>query len=389
MGERREPFESSEECALAALYCTEGIGAATLEALRREFGSCRAALTAPKERFLAAMRDEPTRRRAAELLEEGEAARRGARLAERCAALGVALCFPAWEGWPRALAGQAFPPMLFIKGTLAPDAERVAIVGSRDADRYGLEVAARFASALGAAGVVVVSGGALGIDAAAHRACVEQGRPTVAVLGCGLDVTYPREHERLYARIVEQGGALVSLWPPGTQPAPRNFLIRNRLIAALSDAVLVARAGATSGALNTAEAAGKLGRPLFAVPGNIGEPLSAGTNALLESGTAKAAASPAALASVIGALRGRVSGQGARAPADAGARPIIAPAPDRGQALAPRERALYEMLGAGPLQYDALLAKSGLPPSELAGALLQLELVGLCEERVGKVYARR
>ncbi|MFY9549916.1 MAG: DNA-processing protein DprA, partial [Thermoanaerobaculia bacterium] len=181
--------------------------------------------------------------------------------------------------YPDLLREIADPPLLlFTLGRI----ERlrlpaVAIVGSRDASRYGRDAAWRLAQELSGAGVTVVSGFARGIDAAAHEAALEGPGGTVAVLGCGLDVDYPREHRRLRERLCAEG-LLISEHPPGSEPRPQNFPIRNRIIAGLSSGVVVVEASRRSGSLITARLAADFGRDVFSVPGSIFSETSAGTH---------------------------------------------------------------------------------------------------------------
>ena len=161
----------------------------------------------------------------------------------------------------------------------------VAIVGSRHNTRYGEEVAYRLAYELGRHGVVVVSGLAYGIDTIAHQGCLDGGGITVAVLGTAIDDIYPKSHEAVARRIIEQDGAIISEYAPGTRPFPKtSFLERNRLISGLSDIVVVAEAAERSGSLNTATHALEQGKTVFAVPGNITSPYSQGCNKLIKQG---------------------------------------------------------------------------------------------------------
>jgi DNA processing protein len=187
-------------------------------------------------------------------------------------------------GYPERLAELAPAPTLWMRGALEPeDVLAIAIVGSRRATPYGLQAAARLAGDLAARGVTIVSGLARGIDAAAHRAALDAGGRTLAVLGCGIDIVYPPEHARL-ADAIAARGALLTQFPPGTAPLPYHFPARNRTLAALSLGVLVVEAAAKSGSLSTAGFAGDLGREVFAVPGKITAPNSAGVHRLLKDG---------------------------------------------------------------------------------------------------------
>jgi DNA processing protein len=165
-----------------------------------------------------------------------------------------------------------------------PEGPRVAIVGSRRPSPYGEAVAEQLAADLARAGVVVVSGLALGIDAAAHRGALAGGGVTVAVMGTGVDIVYPAAHGKLAEEIVAAGGALVSQFPDGTAPRRHNFPARNWTMAALSDAVVVVEAAEGSGALITADAALELHKEVLAVPGSVFSPLSVGTHQLIRDG---------------------------------------------------------------------------------------------------------
>lgn len=179
------------------------------------------------------------------------------------------------------------PPLLYVKGKLLPDDERsIAVVGTRKPSPYGVQVAEKIVRDIAEAGVAVVSGLARGVDGIAHGAALNGGARTIAVLGSGVDVIYPREHQRLAARIVENG-ALVSEHPLGTRPDARNFPRRNRIMSGMTLGTLVIEAGKESGALITAGQALEENREVFAVPGNIFSPTSKGVNSLIRKSEAK------------------------------------------------------------------------------------------------------
>jgi DNA processing protein len=201
------------------------------------------------------------------------------------ASRGIALVCPGDPGWPPQLddLGPARPYALWVRGTAdlrSCCARSVAIIGARAATAYGAHVSAEIAAALGASGWTVVSGGAYGIDAAAHDGALAAEGLTIAVLACGPDIAYPREHRSLLADIAAHG-AVISEWPPGTSPAWRRFLFRNRVIAALACGTVVVEAAARSGTLATARHASDLSRPLMAVPGPVTSATSVGCHALL------------------------------------------------------------------------------------------------------------
>jgi DNA processing protein len=277
--------------------------------------------------------------------------------------------------YPQALARRAeAPAALRVRGSLGGERPRVAVVGTRLPDEYGSELARRIASGLARAGVSVISGGAIGVDAAAHKAALDAGGHTVAVLGSGLDAPHPASNARLFARILESGGALVSELADGMEARRWTFPERNRIVSGMSDAVVVVRAAAKSGALITADWAKRQGVPVFAVPGDVDHPLSAGPLALLRSGAQLAAAAE----DVLGALGI------AAAPL-----PVQPSLPLLGLGLDVGARALLEALGPRARHADELARAARLPPAAALAGLLELELEGLCEQRPGHQFLRR
>ncbi len=254
------------------------------------------------------------------------------------------------------------PPGLFVRGD-APlallEQPAVAIVGARACSAYGSSVAVTLGRELATAGVVVVSGLARGIDAAAHRGALETGT-TVAVLGCGADRDYPRAHAELAARIGAVG-LVVSEYPPGVEPAPWRFPARNRIVAGLARATLVVEARERSGALITADLALDEGREVLAVPGEITSLLSKGTNALLRLGATPVTCAADVLETIGVELPPR------REP------PVLT-------GVAGRVRAV---IADAPVQADELIRRTGLAPGELAAALAELELLGLVTQADG------
>jgi len=252
------------------------------------------------------------------------------------------------------------PPVLYVKGAMIPTDEfAVAVVGTRHASAYGKEVARRLAQGLAENGVTVISGLALGIDGIAHRAALEAGGRTVAVLACGLDTVYPYSHRELAERIVASG-ALVSDYPVGTRPEAANFPPRNRLISGLSLGTLVVEAGIKSGALITARFALEQGRETFAVPGNIYNQSSGGTNALIQAGEAKLVTSVDDILEELNLTM--VSHQ-------AEVREIVPETPE--------ERALLAHVGPEPVHVDELVRSSGMPTATVSSTLVMMELKGM------------
>lgn len=281
----------------------------------------------------------------------------------RLAALGLRFLARSDPGFPPLLrAIHDPPPGLFLRGDadaslLARPA--VAIVGARACSAYGRQVARGVGRDLAAAGLVVVSGLARGVDAEAHRGALEADGSTVAVLGCGIDRDYPAAHREL-ARQVAGTGLVVSEYAPGVEPAPWRFPARNRIVAGLCAAAVVVEARERSGALITADFALEEGREVFAVPGEITSALSAGANALLRLG-----ATPLTDASDV------LESYGLTLPA--------ARAPDLGDVAA----AVLARIREGALGADELARAAGLSAGELAVALTELELAGAVSEEDG------
>ncbi len=194
---------------------------------------------------------------------------------------------PDSELFPEPLKHIPDPPLkLYVRGNLAPlmSQPRLAIVGSRKVTVYGRQVTSQLAREAAAKGIVIISGLALGVDGIAHQGALEANGKTVAVLPCGLDKIYPATHHQLALKIIEQGGVLISEYPPDTLPFQTNFIARNRLVSGLSDALLITEATFKSGTLHTANFALDQGKTIMAVPGNITSPQSVGTNNLIRSG---------------------------------------------------------------------------------------------------------
>ena len=292
---------------------------------------------------------------------------------------------PADAGYPSRLAEVPdAPATLHVHGALVDaDALAVAVVGSRRATPYGLEVAETLAADLAARGVTIVSGLARGIDAAAHRGALRVGGRTLAVLGSGIDVIYPPENRRLAAEIAERG-ALLSQFAPGTPPLPQNFPTRNQVIAALSLAVVVVEAAEKSGSLITARLAAELGREVLAVPGRITAPESRGANRLIQDGAHVAMG----WEDVVGVLPERWK---ARVTATAGiGRAGDAAAVGRGalEGEPSGYRSILELLGEDPIDIDHVIERSGLGAGRVSAALLELELEGRVRQIEGKRFVR-
>lgn len=262
------------------------------------------------------------------------------------------------------------PALLFIRGTVPPPTGlRLAVVGTRRPTRYGEHMTAELTEAVAAAGVTIVSGLAIGLDAIAHRTCLEVGGRTVAVLGCSLDRVYPVVHERLAEEIVERKGCLVSEFPPGIPALPHRFPARNRIVAGMCQGTLVTEGDVTSGALITARFALESGREVFAVPGNVTSIPSRGPNDLIKQG-----ATP--VTEVTDLFRGL------------GLDPPEAQ-PPTAIAASVEERKILSAISRGPLPVDEIIRRSTLPPSVVARCLSQLELRNVVKNLGGQHFAVR
>lgn len=284
-------------------------------------------------------------------------------------------------GYPRPLAGLTDAPaaLFFVGGVAALDVSgsppAVAIVGSRRPSPYGLEMAYELGRGLGAAGLTVVSGLALGIDAAAHRGCLDGGGTPVAVLAGGPDIPYPRTNGGLYARVREQG-AVVSELPPGRRAYRWSFPARNRIMAGLAQMTVVVEAAEPSGSLITSEFATDLQRAVGAVPGQATSAVASGTNRLLRDGASVVTGPQDVLDELCGAGVLTVPGPRAR-----GGPPSPPDPPD------PLRRSLLEAVEAG-LGIDAICAHAGLPAGEARAALARLEASGHVRRDALGLYRR-
>ncbi len=271
---------------------------------------------------------------------------------------------PSSPGYPKLLLETADPPStLFVTGQPLDQAPHIAVVGTRRPTRYGLDVARMLGAKLAAAGVVVVSGLARGIDTAAHIGALETGK-TVAVLGSGVDVCYPKGNRRVYERI-RASGSVISEYALGQEPLPWNFPRRNRIIAGMSLAVVVVEGRHTGGAMITARLATEANREVFAVPGCIHSVQSEGPHALIKDG-ARMALSAEEILAEIGVLPAK---------------------PDELPLLSPDESRIVNMLQATAQHLDVLADAAGLPASSAAALLALLELKGVVSRSAGGRFA--
>lgn len=277
------------------------------------------------------------------------------------------------------------PPVLYLRGNpLQPHDIMVAVVGSRKATTYGRTTAEKLCSELALKGVTIVSGMARGIDSAAHKGALKAGGKTIAVLGCGVDVVYPPENEKLYAEIIEKG-TLLSEFPMHTKPDRGNFPSRNRIISGMCLGTVVVEAGIESGALITADMALEQGRDVFAVPGNINSPSSQGTNRLIKQGAALVEHAD----DILQVLSLPIARDLNQIASDTAIQPELpftpsVPPPD----LTGDEQCLYNLLSTQPMHIDELTIQSHLPSGTVSALLMMLEMKNVIRQLAGKMFVR-
>jgi DNA processing protein len=330
----------------------------------RALGGVEALLGASEEELSRGLRSSERARAVLRSAEDREADRWAAGL-ER---LGFSIVTAFDDAYPEALLEIADPPFaLFAAGALGRlKLPTVGIVGSRVASRYGREVSSRLSRDLSRAGVCVASGFARGVDAAAHEAALGGAGGTIAVLGCGLDVDYPRENARLKDALRAGGHLLLSEYPPGREPRAVHFPVRNRIIAGLSAGVVVVEASRRSGSLITARLASDFGRDVFAVPGSVFSETSVGAHELLRDGAILCRSAEDVLTEIfptIGAVRPGEAEPAAAADLSAEARTVLG--------VLARE---------GASSTDELADASDLPAATVLAALFELEAAGLAGE---------
>jgi DNA processing protein len=284
------------------------------------------------------------------------------------------------EQYPNSLEKLGDPPLyLYVKGRLF-SGPKVAIVGSRKPDLSAVRFASRLAADLSAQGIGIVSGGAMGIDTAAHKGAIEGGGLTISVIGSGFSYLYPTENKELF-EMIEAQGALVTEYHDAQPPTKWTFPKRNRIIAAFSDAVVVVQAATRSGALITARLARELGIPVGAVPGVPGDPRNRGNHNLLRTGATVVEGAEDVLRMI---SNGRCAAQLTL--------PAVAKLPSTtrstGMPQDPAALKILEILCTRPLHIDDISLATGLLPNETSAAVLALELQGLIEDRGGKNFVR-
>lgn len=347
------------------LTLSPGIGAAALRAMLRQFGLPQEILKTKRSELASFASSE-----ALAALDSEEVRAAAARALDWAAHPGHAIVTLADETYPRALLETADPPALLyaVGRTELLHSPALAVVGSRNASAQGESNAENFAKALSEAGLTIVSGLALGIDAAAHRGGLTGPGSTIAVLGTGIDVLYPRRNAELAAQIAARG-LLLSEFALGTAPLAQNFPRRNRLISGLAQGCLVVEAALASGSLITARSAADQGREVFAIPGSIHSPLAKGCHALIKSGAKLVESAEDVLAELSGFRR-------------SGFASTTAP---RAQV---REAGLLQHMGHDPVDVDSLCSRAGLSAEQVSSELLRLELDGRITSLPGGLYQR-
>lgn len=372
---RGRRLDDAQRLAWLRLIRSENVGPATFRALINRFGGAEAALQALPE-----LSARGGLRRRIRIADEAEAA------AELAAArrLGVALVALGEPDYPAALAhAEGAPPMLYVRGD--PSLLRatfVAIVGSRNCSAAGRRIAGAIAAGLGARGLAIVSGLARGIDMAAHTAALDTG--TAAVLAGGVDNVYPKEHEALYAGIVEKG-AVVSEMPLGLEPRGRDFPRRNRIIAGMALGIVIVEAARRSGSLITARLAGEMGREVLAVPGSPLDPRAEGTNRLIRDGATLTRDADDVLEALAPLLADPERAYGATPPDLPLTEPDGAAADGmewENIATTARER-VVDALGPSPVGIDDVIRHTGLSAGQVQVILLELELAGRLSRHPG------
>jgi len=268
------------------------------------------------------------------------------------------------------------PPVLFYKGSLLPNDEcAVAIVGSRYASDYGKNICKQIATALSELKVTIVSGMAKGIDSTAHSSSLSQNNRTIAVLGNGVDIIYPYENKNLYSQIINNGCVLSEFYPT-VKPIARHFPIRNRIISGLSLATIVIEAQEKSGSLITASFAAEQSREVFAVPGNINNRHSAGTNKLIKDGARIFTSLTDVIEELNLCIHHKLSDMN----------PVIDDTPAN---LTPNQLKIYNVLSDSPIHIDIIVQKTNLSATEIATELTILEIMGVISESSGKFFTKK
>jgi DNA processing protein len=372
-------MESDEYLGWLALALTPGLGARMAGKLLREFSSPEAIFAAS----LTALEGQHLPAAVAQAIHTRQPLSDAAKELALVQAAGVRLLTWDEPQYPVRLR-EIYdpPPLLYVRGNVELLARHsISIVGARRPTPYGNQMAERLGRDLAERGVVVISGLARGIDSSAHKGALSSTLgATIGVLGCGIDVVYPKENKKLFVDM-EQRGAIITEFPMGTFPAPQNFPIRNRIIAGMGLGVVVVEGAQYSGSLITARLAMEFGREVYGVPGNATQPSSFGPNQLIKQGAKLVTGWEDVIEELPTPVRAELL------PVEA------ATAKERAtlveQDLGPTERPLYELLSLDESRHvDELVEQSGLTSSEVLAALFDLELKGVVRQLPGKQFLK-
>lgn len=353
-----------------ALNFIPGVGPVLIKALLERFGS-------PKRIFRASRRElarvDGIGERLVEVIKETDVQEKVQRELKLIEELNASIVTLTDKSYPNNLR-QIFdpPPLLYVRGNLQTSDElAISMVGSRLTSHYGRMITEKIAGDLASHGVTIVSGMARGIDSAAHRGALSVGGRTIAVLGCGVDIVYPRENRHLFKEISTHG-AVISEFPLSTPPDGANFPKRNRIISGLSLGVVVVQANSRSGSLITAGFALEQNRDVFAVPGNVGMAGSRGTNRLIKQGAKLIESAEDILEEVLPRFQHQE----------------LEPE-DRKLSLEEEEERVFSLLEDEPIHIDSIIAQTRMSASRISTILLQLELKGLVQQLSGKRFVKR
>ena len=364
---KNKPMNPRE--ALLALNLLPEVGPVGLRRLLEKFGDAPAVLAAPARALMEVDRIGP---KVAGLITRWENHVDLAGELERIRNFDCTLLTQEDDLYPPLLREIYDPPIiLYVRGKLEErDRHAIAMVGTRQSTLYGREACGRLAGQLAASGITVVSGGARGIDTAAHEAALRAGGRTITVLGTGLDIVYPAENIKLFQGIAESG-AVITQFPFGRRGDKQSFPIRNRIVAGMTQGTVVVEANRSSGALITANFAAEYGRTVYAVPGRIDSPRSAGCHGLIKDGAQLCESAEDVLAEF------------ANHNYSSNEQPEL-PLPS----LTPAEQTIYNVLTHEEMQQDAIIRRSELPPAQVSVALLQLEMKKLIQQHPGRLFTR-
>ncbi|HXZ10977.1 MAG TPA: DNA-processing protein DprA [Candidatus Sulfotelmatobacter sp.] len=372
-------MESDQYLGWLALALTPGLGARMAGKLLRELGSpdaiFNASLTELEAQHLPAA--------VAQAIHTRRPLSDAAKELAQAQALGIRLLTWDEPEYPERLR-EIFdpPPLLYVRGNIELLRRHlISIVGARRPTPYGNQMAERLSRDLADRGLVILSGLARGIDSSAHRGALSSVRgATIGVLGCGIDIVYPKENKKIFAEM-EQRGAIISEFPLGTFPAPQNFPIRNRIIAGMALGVVVVEGAQYSGSLITARLAMEFGREVYGVPGNATHPESFGPNQLIKQGAKLVTGWEDVVEELPTPVRAEL------VPVEAASSEERTALVE--EALAPAERPLYELLSVDQSRHvDELVEQSGLTSSEVLAALFDLELKGVVRQLPGKQFLK-